>query len=69
MTVYTITNIAGGDARRFRTDSEGYPSSASIRHARRQGRMGFLVHSPGGDAGRIYDEIVQAIDDTEAASR
>lgn len=37
---YTISNIAGGDARRFRATSSG-PSDASIRYARRQGAMGF----------------------------
>ena len=57
-TQYTISNIAGGDLRTFRTDADGQPSDASIRHARRQGSMGFTCSD-----GDIADMIQQAIDD------
>lgn len=56
--IYTIENIAGGDRRRFRTDMDGQPSDASIRHARRLGSMGFSCSDPD-----IHDAISQAIED------
>lgn len=62
---YSVSNIADGDMRWFRTDRYGEPSAASVRHALRQGGMGFRVTGPGG--GRIHDRIDRIIDDIKAA--
>lgn len=61
--VYTISNIAGGDERTFRLDSDGRPSDASIRHARRQGSMGYRCSDP-----EVAEQIDQAIEDAEVSS-
>lgn len=58
---YTISNIAGGDLRRFRT-VDGGPSDASIRHAKRQGSMGYTCS----DAD-IREQIDEALDEAEQA--
>ena len=57
---YTVSNIAGGDRRRFRSDRYGRPSDASIRHARRQGAMGFACSDPD-----IHERILRAMRDRE----
>lgn len=62
-TTYTISNIAGGDMRTFRTDGDGRPSDASIRHARRQGHTGYVCSDS-----EIDEQIAQAIADSEVES-
>lgn len=61
--MYTISNAAGGDKRTFRVSSDGSPSDASIRHARRQGSMGYQCSDPD-----IAEQIDQAIEDAEVSS-
>jgi len=57
-TSYTVSNIAGGDLRRFRL-VRGKISDASIRHAR---RIGFGGPTFGGYAGDIANEQYQQLD-------
>jgi hypothetical protein len=59
-TYYTVSNIAGGSLRRFRSDRDGRPSDGSVRHAREQGHMGFCCSDPD-----MHDAITQAIADSE----
>jgi hypothetical protein len=59
-TTYTVSNIAGGSLRRFRSDRDGRPSGASVRHAREQGHMGFTCSDPD-----MHDAITQVIADSE----
>jgi hypothetical protein len=56
----TISNIAGGDARRFRATVEDGSivdvSAAAIRHASRQGWMGYTCSDP--DADRVINQYI-----------
>ena len=59
---YWIHNLAGGDARRFCTNSEGLPSDRSIRHARRIDRTtfgGWQCSDP-----HVSEKIDQILDST-----
>jgi hypothetical protein len=63
----TISNIAGGDERRFYAVVEdGHlvsVSDAAIRHARRQGSMGYTCSDP--DAATMIDRCVSDDDASE----
>lgn len=60
---FTLSNIAGGDARRFRTHKDGRPSDAAIRYARRLNRIVFAGYTC--DEPKVHDKIEQAITDRE----
>lgn len=68
MTTITINNTAGGDLRRFRaeTDASGRVidvSAAAIRHARRQGAMGYSCSDT--DASDLIDQYLADATDGE----
>lgn len=47
---FTISNIAGGDLKRFRLGSDGRISDSAIRHARRIGFGGPKFEGPAAEA-------------------
>ena len=57
-TTYTISNLAGGDARTFRLGLDGHISDASIRHADRIGFGGPVFGGPAADdAAAQYEQV------------
>lgn len=64
-TIITISNIAGGDRRRFRATLDAHGtvtdvSDAAIRHAQAQGAMGYTCDRT--DAADIIDQAIEDYD-------
>jgi len=67
---FTISNIAGGDERTFRLDSEGNLSGRAIKHARNIGYGGPAFGGPAGDralAAWVREEMPGCTLDTSRA--